>query len=1022
MFVRAGTVIAKLTPVSEVLSEPATSASVTEAKELPLILQDLYNRACEGLDVKQRKHVKKFLIRHSEIFAKDDRDFGRTDLVKHSIKTGLKTPIKQHLRRTPVHLHGTVNEHIDDMLKRDVIEPSSSPWASGIVLAKKKDGTTRFCIDYRKLNDATIKDAYPLPRIDETLDHLAGSCMFSTLDLSSGYWQVEMEPEDRPKTAFITKRGLYQFKVMPFGLCNAPATFERLMETVLSGLQWEMCLVYLDDIIVLGKSFEDMMQNLETVFNRLASAGLKLKAKKCNLFAQKVEYLGHIILEDGVSTDPNKIEVVKDWREPTSVKELRSFLGLCSYYRRFIKDFACTAKPLHRLTGKDEKFVWSTECQEAFDSLKAKLIGSPILSYPDFSKPFILDTNASDTAIGAVLSQMQGGQEKVIAYASRTLSKSERKYCVTKKELLAVVHFVKYFRHYLYGRQFLVRTDHSSLRWFLNFKNPEGQLARWLEILGMYDMTIEHRPGTQHRNADALSRRPCRQCHYDPNWESASAKTVTNIPDREEAPEKTLKELQEEDRDIFRVSELLQSKSQPSSEELAAASPMLKSLWSQRQLLEIHDSLLFRRWTDDIGSTLQAIVPFSERRHILQYCHDHKTSGHLGVTKTLSKIRQKYYWPGLQRDVRLYIAGCEQCAKSKSPTKTKRAPMQIMGAGVPMERIAMDILGELPLTSKGNKYILVVSDYFTKWVEAFAMPNMEARTVAEFVVQEVVTRFGVPYTIHSDQGRQFEDKVFTEMCKLLHVKKTRTTPYHPQSDGMVERYNKTLLSMLRTLVDDNQRNWDELLPYVLMAYRSVDHETTGCTPNYLMLGREVSTPLDISHEMPTSIKAIPQNQWAWELKEKLETAHTLVRKQTSQAMKRQKSIHDRKLSWQKFSPSDEVYVYFPRYQTGQSPKLTQFWKGPFKVEEKVSDLTFKVNCGQKGKPQVIHVDRMRLKVRQHLSGESADKEIADSKGSESETFGEEVELEQLTPKSEKCLIPQTSLRRPPKWLADYDTC
>ena len=265
--VRAGTVIAKLTPVSEVLSKPATSASVKEAKELPLILQDLYNRACEGLDVKQRKHVRKFLIRHSEIFAKDDRDFGRTDLVKHNINTGSKPPIRQPLRRTPVHLQDTVNEHIGDMLKRDVIEPSSSPWASGIVLAKKKDGTTRFCIDYRKLNDATIKDAYPLPRIDDTLDHLAGSCMFSTLDLSSGYWQVEMEPEDRPKTAFITKRGLYQFKEMPFGLCNAPATFERLMETVLSGLQWEMCLVYLDDIIVLGKSFEDMMQNLETVFN-----------------------------------------------------------------------------------------------------------------------------------------------------------------------------------------------------------------------------------------------------------------------------------------------------------------------------------------------------------------------------------------------------------------------------------------------------------------------------------------------------------------------------------------------------------------------------------------------------------------------------------------------------------------------------------------------------------------------------------------------------------------------------------
>ena len=775
--VRSGTVVANMTHVNDVIEEASVTQKLNKGK-LPSHLQNLLERSCSNLSQEQTQEVRKPLLKHSSLFASDDKDLGRTSLVKHQISSESRAAIKQQFRRTPVHLQGTVDQHINDMLERNVIEPSSSPWASPIVLVRKKDGTTRFCVDYRKLNEATVKDAYPLPRIDETLDHLAGACWFSTLDLL--YWQVEMEPDHRAKTAFITKRGLFQFKVMPFGLCNAPATFERLMDTVLSGLQWTTCLVYLDDIIVLGKSFGEMMVNLENVFTRLSSAGLKMKAKKCSLFAKEVEYLGHIISEQGVSTDPKKIEAIKTWTEPTSVRELRSFLGLCSYYRRFIKGFATVAKPLTKLTHKNVKFVWTKECQEASDSLKHHLIQSPILAYPDFGKPFILDTDASDSGVGAVLSQMIDGEERVVAFASRTLSKTEQKYCVTRKELLAVVTYVKHFRHYLYGREFRVRTDHSSLRWLMNFKDSEGQWARWLETLAMFNMTIEHRPGTQHRNADSLSRKPCKKCEVLTKCNEASnntmdCSTLEMTPtkgfaeDKEEEEGKNLSDLQRNDVEISKVRGWLEQKVRPEPLEISSGGPMLKSLWSQRALLEVKDDLLCRRWTDEEGSTLQAIVPFSERRHVLNYSHDHKTAGHLGVTKTLSKIRQAFYWPGLQRDVRQYIAGCEVCMKSKSPNKTPRAPMQLVGAGSPMERIAMDIVGELPRTEGNNRYILVVSDYFTKWVEAFAMPNMEAATVANVVANEVVARFGVPSAIHSDQGKQFEGKVFTEMCRVLNI-------------------------------------------------------------------------------------------------------------------------------------------------------------------------------------------------------------------------------------------------------------
>ena len=304
---------------------------------------------------------------------------------------------------------------------------------------------------------------------------------------------------------------------------------------------------------------------------------------------------------------------------------------------------------------------------------------------------------------------------------------------------------------------------------------------------------------------------------------------------------------------------------------------VVKALWAQRQMLDIENEILYRKWEDQKGTILQAIVPLSERRKVLSYCHDHQTAGHLGIKKTLSKVRQSYYWPGLQRDVRQYVADCEKCQKSKDPLKTPRAPMQIVGASRPMERIATDILGELPVTDKGNRYILVVSDYYTKWTEAFPMPNMEARTVADIIVREVVSRFGVPYIIHSDQGRQYESQLFLEMCKVLHIKKRRTTPYHPQSDGMVERFNKTLVRMLKSYINNHQSDWDEHLPFLTMAYRSAEHETTGFSPNYLMLGREVSTPLDIMYEMPSSIRGIQENQWAWALKEKLEEAYSCVR-------------------------------------------------------------------------------------------------------------------------------------------------
>ena len=446
------------------------------------------------------------------MFAQSSDDLGFTDRVEHHINTMDAEPIKEPMRRLRMVKRDIEREEVRKILQKGVIEPSVSPWSSNIVLVKKKDGSTRFCVDYRKLNAVTKKDSYPLPRIDECLDALAGSVYFSCMDINAGYWQIAVAKEDREKTAFATSMGLYQFVKMPFGLVSAPSEFCRLMGDVFRDMQWIECLLYMDDIIVPAISVEETLLRLEHVFQRLQHANLKLKPSKCIFFQNSVKFLGQEVSQNGIHTDMDKIKDVLDWPVPRTVKQVKSLVGLAAYYKRFIASFGEICKPLYQLCEKNRKFVWTDECQKAIDTLKEKLTTAPILSYPLEGYEFVLDTDASQFTVGAILSQEPNGEERVIAYMSKTMNKHELQYCTTRKELLAVVTALKHFHHYLLGQKVKLRTDNAAVSWMRNLKNPSGQVARWLQHIETYDITVSHRPGRCHGNSDALSRIPCKVC------------------------------------------------------------------------------------------------------------------------------------------------------------------------------------------------------------------------------------------------------------------------------------------------------------------------------------------------------------------------------------------------------------------------------------------------------------------------------------------------------------------------------
>lgn len=882
------------------------------------------------------------LQEYSDVFASTTRQMGRTHLVEHEINLEDKIlPIKCKPYRVSQKERDIISKQIQEMLDQGVIRPSHSPWASPIVLVKKKDKTMRFCVDYRKINSATRKSCYPLPNIDDILTYLGGCNYFSTLDMFSGYWQIGIKEEHKPYTAFVAQgQGQFEFNVLSFGLCNAPATFQHLADQVFSGMKWSDIMIYLDDIIIFSKTFEEHLDKLKRVFKRLRDSGLTLNPRKCVLMEEELNILGHTVSKVGIRPDDSKLLAVKNFPRPTSVKHIQSFVGLCSYYRKYIKNFAIFAHPLHEATKKSTGFVWEIEQEEAFQALKEKLSTAPVLHHYNPNMDCELRTDASHAGIGAILLQKDAKNDlHPIAYLSRSLSKAEKNYTISEIEALAVIWSLKYLRHLIYGRHVTIVSDHHALCYLKRIKEATGKLARWAIQLSEYQYTIVHKSGKLHRDVDCLSRYPVLDNSGSKTSDEAEIPTFLTVVEN-------VAELQRRDTDLNMIISILENP-------ISCATPI--AVRRRLKNFILIDSILYKKNASPEGHEYLLVVPKSLIHEILDQNHKDPLSAHLGITKTWIKIKNRFYWEGQQKDIEKYIKSCHECQSRKGRSNVKPTGLlQPIPVGTPFERIGIDLLGPFPRSRSGKTVIVVATDYATRWAETKALTDGKAHHVAKFVFEQIIVRHGAPRHILSDRGKVFQSAIFTELLKVMGTKSSFTTSYHPQTNGLTERLNKTLANSLAIYTNSKQTDWDEYLPHVTFAYNTSRQDTTGFSPFRLVYVREPILPSEASLNSPV------QNVEITNLQEQALRVRSLAVENIQKSQEKSKVRYNAKHRHIEFQEGDKVRVFTPIRKVGRSDKLLLRYFGPYVVLRRLNDVDYIIQMGthKNARKDVIHVSRI----------------------------------------------------------------
>jgi len=1134
----------------------------------------------EHLNAPQKQTLYKVLTKYEDIFSMRGENLAQTNVAVHEIDTGDTAPFRERLRPYSPPVQAIIDKEVDRMIKQGVLIPSRSPYASNLLLVRKPDPSEesgmkdRVCASFVRLNKLTKKDSYPLPNIQTIFDSIGRSKWFTTMDLLSGFWQVMIKPEHRHKTAVITARGLYEYAVMAFGLCNAPATFQRLMDAIVLPEYRDFVQTYIDDVLTHSITFEDHVVHLDKVLMLFRNNKLMVKLSKCKFAQIIVKFLGHLISQGTIKCNPEAVETIRNWKRPApgnkQVTAVRSFLGMVGWYRRFIPNFSTIASPLYNLTKKNVKWNWTEECEQAFKLLIKLITEGPVLRTADPSKPYILHTDASDIGLGAILMQHdEEGHLHPIAFASKLLNSAQRNYTVTDRECLAIVWALEHFNTYVEGHKYTVITDHAALSYLKNTVHSKQRMHRLALKLQPYELTVEYKPGAQNYAADLLSRsdiqlnalnirkkpkkKPTfhddyvvdkivdkrkikgRELDYEylvkwRGYDKTTWEPTNNLINAADAVVRYEIQLQNnesvrrtEDKDEKSSSKrsVDDSKSSPDidveiktsnvskntnkspvlrrSSRLTTDKPMTTSIQhdvvivpapvdavstqssrlddikheskkdndevmnllsntkiidenceeckremtiSQRYVHNYHkhdvpvpdsdlnlntfdtDKVILKELQqkegefrfiydtklgyediddedliitskqkkilythefvyDDNGilycidvpsmntksrvrTSLRVCLPKPLRKRVMDQIHGSVLSSHPGIGHMYDQLKLTVWWPSMLRDVSAYVQSCEVCLVNKrNQRKIATQPMSLPIG--PWTHVAVDYIGPLPTTNKGNKYILTCIDRYTRMVEAFVTTDVDTFTTAKLIVEGVVCRHGLFDVLQSDRGSGFVSQIAANVYKQLGIKQTKTSSWHPQSNGVIERFNRDVKVTLKIFANEYQNDWDILLPYAVFAYNTAFHSGIQETPFYLNNGRDAKTIIHQTLGVRPDNTNTDVHRYALELSQKLYDVHKRVLDIYTE-INNDRMEDPKQNNIPSFTTGDKIYLYHPYTKKGFNRKMTRRWKGPYNVIEKLSNVNYKIE--RKGKFQDVHVQRMRQLSEHNTSMES----------------------------------------------------